>query len=193
MHEFLRRVLSRCFKLKKERYYLIQIDIEPEKLNFPDLDSRFHVVKITKDNIDEYDFSLFLDKYERFKQRLCDAFDCYVAVLGKKVCYYTWISYDTYIFPRYVKIRKELPTDTAFLFDSKCAIEYRGQGLHSYMNVFRLKKILDSGRCKALGLVLEGNVYSFKVQNKSQCKYVAEMDTVYCKWLKINKIKFKQL
>lgn len=194
MYKLLRKILYACLKLKIERYYLFEIDIKQDKLQLSGIDQKFKVIRIIKDNVNEYDFSLFEDKYERLKQRLVDNnYEFYVVVLGKKVCYYTWISYNTFVFPRYVKIRKELSSDAAFLFDSKCASEYRRLGLHSYMNVFRLKRILDSGRNKAFGLVLEGNIYSFKVQNQSQCKYIAVMDTVYCKWLNINKVRFKQL
>ncbi|WP_418892372.1 hypothetical protein [Limibacterium fermenti] len=160
-------------------------------MNTPLLPTPYKVSEITEKNIQEYDFSLFADKYPRFVERIHnDSYKFYVVLDKRKVCYYTWISLTHFIFPRYVKEVRKLDVDTAFLFDSQCAKEYRGNGFHSYMNIFRLQKISEANKTKALGLILAGNMPALKVQLKSGMKITHIISTFYCDWLNINKIKF---
>lgn len=177
--------------IRKEQYYLFQIEITKEKLECNPLAEGFDAVEINAYNINEYDFSLFEKKINQFINRLSNpTFRMYAVVEGKKVCYYTWISFDEFIFPRYVEQKKELNHDEAFLFDSACAEEYKGRGFHSYMNIFRLRKIYESGRKSGLVLVLEGNSPAMKVQVKSGMKIVKVMKTFHCSWLGIDKVTF---
>ena len=177
--------------IRKEQYYLFQIEITKEKLKCDPLAEGYDAVEINAYNINEYDFSLFEKKINRFIKRLSNQSSCmYAVVEGKKVCYYTWISFDQFIFPRYVKQTKKLQPDEAFLFDSACADEYKGRGFHSYMNVYRLRKIFEENKKIALGLLLDNNTPAFKVQNKSGMKIVKVMKTFHCSWLGIDKVTF---
>lgn len=190
LRQFIHKVFT-VIGIRKEKYYLFQIEITEKNFQCKLFAKGFEIVEITLVNISDYDFSLFGKKYDRFVDRLSNSsFRLYAIVEGKKVCYYTWISFDEFIFPRYVEQKKELNHDEAFLFDSACAEEYKGRGFHSYMNIFRLRKIYESGRKSGLVLVLEGNSPAMKVQVKSGMKIVKVMKTFHCSWLGIDKVTF---
>ena len=87
-------------------------------------------------------------------------------------------------------LKVKLNDDEAFLFDSHCYESYKGKGLHTCMNYFRLKYISEYKKTKALGLVLFGNKPALKVQNKSDMHIKNIVITYYCRWLNINKIRF---
>ncbi|MGJ7024426.1 hypothetical protein [Petrimonas sulfuriphila] len=187
----LRKLLNKLFHIRSETYYLFEISITSDSLNVNLLPDPYRVAEITKENIRQYDFSLFANKYPRFVERIQNPVNkCYVVLDKEKVCYYTWISLTDFIFPRYVKEVRKLDKDVAFLFDSQCAKEYRGNGFHSYMNIFRLQKIGEDNKTKALGLILAGNKPAFKVQLKSGMKITHTLRTFCCNWLNINRIKF---
>jgi hypothetical protein len=186
----LRKLLNKLFHIRYEKYYLFEINI-PMELNINLLPESYRVVEITKENIRQYDFSLFRDKYPRFVERIQNPiYKCYVILDKEKVCYYTWISFTDFIFPRYVLEVKKLDKDVAFLFDSQCAKEYRGNGFHSYMNNLRLQKISEANKTKAFGLILAGNTPALKVQFKSGMEITHTLTTFYCDWLNIKKMKF---
>ncbi len=192
--ETLLRKVGTFLGVRIEKYYLFQIEIEEEKLENKPLAVGFDVVEITDKNIGKYDFSLFQRKIDRFKARLNNPnFRLYAVVESRLVCYYTWISYEFFIFPRYVGQVKKLQSDEAFLFDSACANEYKGRGLHTYMNIFRLRKIYENGRHKALVLVLSGNTPAINVQKKSGMKIIKLMRTFHCNFMNIDRVKFIDL
>ena len=56
------------------------------------------------------------------------------------------------------------------LEDSFCHKDYRGRGLHSKYNLFRLKKILEYGRIYAFVFVFSENIYAINTQKKSGLK-----------------------
>lgn len=192
--ETLLRKVGTLLGIRLEKYYLFQIEIEEEKLENKPLAVGFDVVEITDKNIGKYDFSLFQRKIDRFKARLNNPnFRLYAVVESRLVCYYTWISYEFFIFPRYVSQVKKLQSDEAFLFDSACANEYKGRGFHTYMNIFRLRKIYENGRHKALVLVLSGNTPAINVQKKSGMKIIKLMRTFHCNFMNIDRVKFIDL
>jgi len=177
--------------IRREKYYLFQIEITEEKLRCKPLVHGFAAEEINSESINDYDFSLFAKKYDRFVERIKNpSLRLYAVVDGKKVCYYTWISLDEFIFPRYVKQTKKLCSEEAFLFDSACADEYKGKGFHSYMNVYRLRKIYEEGRQIGQVLVLIGNKPAIKVQQKSGMKIAKIMKTFHCDWLGVDKVTF---
>lgn len=187
---FLHKVFT-AIGIRREAYYLFQIEITEENLKFKPLAAGFVAVEIDCENIGNYDFSLFAKKYDRFVKRIKNpSYRLYAVVEGKKVCYYTWISFDEFVFPRYVKQTKKLQPNEAFLFDSACADEYKGKGFHSYMNVYRLRMIYESNRRIGMVLVLEGNTPAIKVQQKSGMKIAKIMKTFHCNWLGIDKVTF---
>lgn len=188
--QFLYKVLT-AIGIRKEKYYLFQNKMTEEVHQLNPLADGFEAIEITADNVGDFDFSLFKNKYERLVSRLfIPSYRLFVVEKGKKVCYYTWISLDDFIFPRYVKQSRKLNADDAFLFDSACAEEYKGRGFHSYMNIYRLQKIFENGKNNALVLVLADNTPAIKVQYKSGMKIIKIMKTFHCNWLGIDKVTF---
>jgi hypothetical protein len=69
-------------------------------------------------------------------------------------------------------LRLGLPVDADYklndneglLEDAYCHPTYRGKGLHSKMNVYRLIKIYEHGKTKAIAIVLDGNDFAYKSQ-----------------------------
>ena len=190
----IKTLLHKCFTaigIRKEKYYLFQIMLTKEKLQCNPLPESFIAIEVTSGNVHDFDFSLFAKKYDRFLDRLKNTKDhLYVVLNGQRVCYCTWVSFDSFIFPRYIKQTKKLQPDEGFIYDSACAEQYRGIGLHSHMNMFCLRKIFENGKLKALVLILENNTPAFKVQVKSGLKIIQEMRTFHCSWLGINKVTF---
>ena len=187
----IKKIVFKILTIKKETYFLMQVDVN--KVKTPKkFDEKFKIVEINLNNIEDYNFEFFHSKLSKFKKRLKDkSYKCFVILENKKVCYYTWISLQEFIFPRYVIQRKQLKQDEALLLDSQCAKKYQGLGFHSFMNIYRLHLIKKLNKKKGLGLVLKGNVAAFRVQEKSGLKTISIMNTFYCKILRINKVKFK--
>jgi len=188
--KLIRKIVFKLLTIKKETYFLMQVDVS-DITKSKKLDNKFRVEEITLNNIEDYNFELFHSKLARFKQRLTNSsYKCFVILDNKKVCYYTWISLQVFIFPRYVVLKKKLKQDEALLLDSQCAKKYQGNGFHSFMNIYRLHLIKKLNKKKGLVLVLKGNVPAFRVQEKSGLKTISIMKTFYCKILRINKVKF---
>jgi hypothetical protein len=108
------------------------------------------------------------NKHEVIKRRLQDGnYICY-GIMGKdKLIYSTWISTDKIVFSS--PIYKTIPIEStqAILTDSYCHPDYRNKGLHSKMNLFRLKKIAEMGLTEAIVVVVVENTPAVKTQLKS--------------------------
>jgi len=89
---------------------------------------------------------------------------CYGIFEGGKLIYSTWISTDKIIYKS--PIHKTFPIEStqAILEDSYCHPDYRNKGLHSKMNLFRLKKIADMGLTEAIVVVVVDNIPAVKTQ-----------------------------
>ncbi len=187
---FIKKVIFKILTIKKETYFLMQVDVSDIKQS-RQLDNKYSVEEITLNNIRDFDFELFHSKLAKFEERLKNnSYRCYVIVENKKVCYYTWISLQDFIMPRYVTLKKKLKQDEALLLDSQCAKKYQGRGFHSFMNIYRLLLVKKLDRKKGLVLILKGNIPAYKVQEKSGLKTTSILKTFYCKLLGINKVKF---
>tara|TARA_B110000046_G_scaffold176776_1_gene202815 strand:- start:4627 stop:5220 length:594 start_codon:yes stop_codon:yes gene_type:complete len=188
--KLIRKIIFKLLTIKKETYFLMQVDVS-DITKSKKLDNKFRVEEITLNNIGDYNFELFHSKLSKFEERLKNnSYKCYVILENKKVCYYTWISLQDFIMPRYVVLKKELKQDEALLLDSQCAKKYQGLGMHSFMNIYRLQLIKKIDKKKGLAIVLKGNLPAFKVQEKSGLKTISIMKTFYCKLLRINQVKF---
>ena len=85
---------------------------------------------------------LFLERLEAGKHGL-------VCILAGEIAYFTWITNRD----EYESVSKEwirLAPGEGYLFDSFCRPEYRGLGLHSFMNAARLQRMRGIGCHRAL-------------------------------------------
>lgn len=142
------------------------------KINYDDLilkssNEDIEIRELTLEDFNHGDPIYFnTKKIKVYKKRFQDdSYRAYGVFDGSKLIYSTWISYEKLGLP--IPFNIKLNDDEALLEDSYCHPDYRGLGLHSKMNLFRLKKIYEQGKTYAIVIVLEGNIAALKVQNKS--------------------------
>ena len=86
---------------------------------------------------------------------------------NNKLIYSTWVSVSKVVFNSKITFSLPLTPDQALLEDSYCHPDYRGLGLHSKMNLFRIKKIHEMGRSEVIAIVVSENTPAIKTQIKS--------------------------
>ncbi|MAB95073.1 MAG: hypothetical protein CMC98_03095 [Flavobacteriales bacterium] len=105
-------------------------------------------------------------KLKIIKERLYDnSYRCYGFIDNNTLAYSTWISLKKIGIP-IVKESINLLDNEGFLEDSYCHPLYRGKGLHSKFNLYRMMKIHKLGKKNCLVFVFKGNVAALKVQQK---------------------------
>lgn len=97
-------------------------------------------------------------------------FWCYGIFHNSQLIYSTWISKNTVNFNATFKKSLPLHSHQAVLEDSYCHPKYRGQGLHSKMNLYRMKQIFELNNTEIIAIVLKENKPAIKVQLKSGFK-----------------------
>lgn len=108
------------------------------------------------------------DKLELIKDRLKNnKFWSYGILHNSILVYSTWISKNNINFN--TTISKTLPLNSrqAVLEDSYCHPNFRGKGLHSKMNLYRLLKSYEQNNNDAIAIVVSENIPALKVQLKS--------------------------
>lgn len=128
----------------------------------------------------ELSYSDFLDgdkrvfnevKLELIKSRLSSSdYSCFGIKKNGLLIYSTWISTKEIVINSNSKYRIALNQNQALLEDSYCHPDFRGSGLHSKMNLFRIAKILETGRDQVIAIVVKENVPALKTQLKSGFK-----------------------
>jgi hypothetical protein len=114
------------------------------------------------------------DSREFSKQKLQIIFDrfnkpgfyAYGVFLGDDLIYSCWLSTKSF---EMSESYLNGPLDDKFVLflDDYCMPEYRGRGIHSYMNSFRLLKAKELGKKVALVIILKENLPAFKSQKKA--------------------------
>lgn len=157
-------LLFRIFRIRIMKFIYLTKEIDIVEVNY----------KLTNFDLEvkELDYSDFLlgdkavfkvEKLDTIKKRCSDdSYKAYGIIENNQLIYSTWISYENLGLPIPTKIK--LKDDEALLEDSYCHPEFRGRGLHGKMNVYRLKKIYDSGKNRVVAIVLNGNKPALKVQ-----------------------------
>ncbi len=109
-------------------------------------------IKCTVVQLNEKDVAgLNIDKDKKilFHKRLNDPDnECIVAKVNNNIAYFGWINFGSVII-KPAKICIPLNPDEGFLFDAYCFPEYRGNGLHKFITMHRLKRLYESNRKKA--------------------------------------------
>lgn len=182
----LRRVLH--ISIGKMHYLRLNTDIDVvnkklEGFNLP-------VKELTYEDFLKGDKTVFHGKkLELIKNRLQDSnYKCYGIIENGKLVYSTWISLERMGFSVNTRPIYLLPNE-GFLEDSYCNPVARGRGIHSMMNYFRLKKLYELGKNRVLGVVLDGNTISYKVQLKSGMEDLGTFYNGYLFGIKINTLK----
>jgi len=160
---FLHRILN--IYVYKFHYLVLKINYDDLIVKSNDID--IEIRELFLEDFNYGDPAFFNTKKKKvYKKRVQDNnYKAYGVFDNSKLIYSTWISFKNLGLPIPCKIK--LNENEALLEDSYCHPDYRGLGLHSKMNLFRLKKIYEQGRTYAIAIVLEGNTAALKVQKKS--------------------------
>ena len=128
-------------------------------------------------------------KMELYKQRFQDpTYKAYGIIENGRLIYSTWISYHRMGMSIETKPVNLAPNE-GYLEDSYCDPIARGRGLHGKMNNFRIQKIFESGRDRAIVIIQEGNAPAFKVQFKSGMEDIGSFYHGYILGFKVNTLK----
>ena len=181
------KAVLRKFGIIIETFFLLKY-----KLNEIDITHKFNqynysdVRELTEEDISKIKF-VSSEKLEIYKNRFHSGnYSCYAIIKNKEIQYLTWISWSDMNYPTVFEKNEDLKPEEALLEDSFCSPEHRGQGYHSMMNIFRLKKILDKQKSEVLALVLKENKPALKVQLKSGFYFDSRIKFIKIgKWIKI--------
>jgi hypothetical protein len=129
------------------------------------------VMELTIEDFNKGDINVF-DKAKRslIQSRIeSGLYKCYGIFDNNLLVYSTWLSLNKVIIPG-SSITRKLSKEEGLLEDSYCHPAYRGRGYHSKMNLFRLKQLIESGRNKAIVVVIRENLPAYRTQIKSGFK-----------------------
>lgn len=149
-----------------DSYILYTQEINISKLVFRKL---LLDVNIRELRIDDFIVSN-CDYYNGRKMKIYSArfedpsFKSYGVFHKNELIYSCWISLRK--FEMSVPSNFKLDENQGLLIDAYCHPEYRGYGLHSYMNNYRLKQIKQNGKDLAVVIVLNENIPAKKSQEK---------------------------
>lgn len=162
------KFILRRFGIVVETFYLLSYIIDKSTINEKYRTYDFSEVRELT-NADTFLLNFIgKEKLKLFQERFnSENYSCFSIIKNDKVAYLTWISWRDMNYPTLFNKQEKLDGKQALLEDSYCDPDYRGKGLHSKMNIFRLKKIIERGRFEALVMVLKENKPAIKVQIKS--------------------------
>lgn len=165
------KLLARQIGFRKETFYYLKCELntitEDTELKLPDgfevRQLSLHDFKIAE-NHPFFSEKKLITISERFKTEGYYAFGIFKA---SEFCYLTWVSLNRNEFPYGITQPIALEANEAVLLDSFCFESYRGLGLHSTMNHFRLSFMKQKGKEKGIAVVLKENIPAFKTQISS--------------------------
>lgn len=164
------KVLLRRIGIQYESFYLMvyhinqaEIKQKMEQYDYSD------VKEITYDDFKSGDPAIFSpSKMQLIRSRFENGqYWAYGIIEGDKLVYSTWISKNNINFSTNYTYCIILDKDQAVLEDSYCHHKYRGKGLHSKMNLYRLMKMIALGVNLAYAVVVVSNKPALKTQQKS--------------------------
>lgn len=142
------------FKTKIDIKKSYSLEINPIKLKYED----FLNSSLTE---------LSEEKLNLIKKRFNSGnYVAYGEFIDGKLAYSTWISFKNFSIQIVDKI-VQLNDDEAVLEDSYCHPYYRGRGLHSMYNMFRLQLIHSASKSFVIVLVFSNNLAALKTQENS--------------------------
>jgi hypothetical protein len=140
--------------------------MELETLEKQFLNQRFQVRELNFKDFENYDLSLTKNALEQIQKRFKHK---YYKVFGvfenDRLVYYAWISLNHLILPK-TENHIKLKENEGFLFNAFCHEDYRGYGIHTFMNYYRLSELKKSGKSIGLVAVLRENIPARKSQHK---------------------------
>lgn len=130
------------------------------------IDEVFQVIEM---NLDDFKKTYLFDstKLSSFQQRFESSyFKAYGVYKNDNLAYYCWVSLQEFRFSKNLYSMK-LNVSQGLLFDAFCFPKYRGNKLHNYMNIFRLKKLFEYGKSEAVVVLLNHNEPARRSQKRA--------------------------
>lgn len=161
----LKRILSLCIGFKWEKCYLMSRELYG--IQAPQERNDIEVRKLKMTDYANSKWKTFLDEEKRmiYESRFQDSTTkAYGAFINGELAYSTWILYGEVVFREKVSLIKS--DDCALLLDSYCHPDFRGRGLHNYMNHWCLYEMGNRGIKKGYVIVLSYNRPAIKTQRK---------------------------
>jgi len=168
----------RLIGIQYESFYLMVNHIDPEQLKQKMEQYDYSDVKeLTYDDFELGDPAVFnSSKMELIKSRLQSGkYLAYGITKNNKLIYSTWISKNNINFSTNYTYSIKLYNDQAVLEDSYCHNNYRGNGFHSKMNLYRLMQMVAQGVNLAYAVVVVDNEPALKTQQKSGLKILKQI------------------
>lgn len=162
----LKKILHSLFRITWNGHYILYADTREVKE--PTLENNIIIrnLKIEDYNTEEYKY--FLDErreniyIERLNNPNIEGLGLFI---NNKLAFSTWINFE--ILHLSEKIKLNMPLDSALIFDSYSHPNYRRKGYHKMMNLFRLHRICEKGKTKAITFVLSYNKPSINSLKKA--------------------------
>lgn len=173
--------------------HYLRLNIDPMRINALMSGFDLDVKELTYEDFLLGDKTEFNDvKMALYKKRFQDpTYKAYGIIENGRLVYSTWISYHRIGMTIETKPVYLAPNE-GYLEDSYCAPIARGRGLHGRMNNFRIQKIYESGRERAIVIIKDGNTPAFKVQYKSGMEEIGTFYHGYILGFKVNTLNKKR-
>lgn len=171
--------LSRRIGIQYESFYLMVNHIAPEELKQKMEQYDYSDVKeLTYDDFKFGDPAIFTPyKMQIIKNRFDNGkYWAYGVKKDNRLIYSTWISKNNINFSSNYTYFIKLDNDQAVLEDSYCHHDYRGNGFHSKMNLYRLIQMIALGVNHAYAVVVVSNKPALKTQQKSGLKIIKQIN-----------------
>jgi len=172
------KAILRHIGIQYESFYLMINHINPNELKQKMERYDYSDVKeLTYDDFKLGDPAVFNpSKMKLIKYRFeSGKYWAYGITKNNKLIYSTWISKNNINFSANYTYSIKLDNDQAVLEDSYCHHNYRGNGLHSKMNLYRLMKMVAQGVNLAYVVVVVDNEPALKTQQKSGLKILKQI------------------
>lgn len=173
MRQMLKSVVKRVFFSTYNSYYLMEKKLDGNIIVNDESNNK--VIQLCLEDFQKGDKSYFTqEKMVIYEEWLKDPnVEAYGIYIDDVLAYSAWISYKMLIISE--KIMLPLQDEEALLLDAWCHIDYRGRGLHTVMNRYRLMKMREREKTKVKAIVRKNNKPALKTQLKSGLKIVSSL------------------
>ena len=172
----------------KAHYLRLNIDINRTNDLLKDFD--LNVKELVYEDFLHGDPKVFKGKKLELYQHRCQdsTYKAYGIIENGRLVYSAWISLHRVGMSVETKPVFLAPNE-GYLEDAYCDPLARGRGLHSKMNNYRIKKIYEAGKSRAIAIVQDGNIPALKVQFKSGFEDIGTFRHGYFLGIKYNTLK----
>lgn len=163
-------ILKKVFSVEIMKFHYLKIRLDYNLLQEQLKDFDLNVKELSYDDFLLGDKSQFnYKKLQIINNRFEDpTYKAYGVIDNGILIYSAWISLNKLGLP--FKSNIKLEDSEGYLEDDFCHPDFRGQGIHSKMNIYRKAKLCEFGKKECIIVVLDGNFPAIQTQIKSGAK-----------------------